>query len=151
MFGSPRGEVAKLTTAVHSGDMGVAVPTQFVSTNDLLPTRNALSTMFLLINPMTGALPESGPPLLQQGSDTYHMWTLNGTHNYFLYSGDTAWLEGVWANYTKAVGFVLGKVDASGLMNVTGLRDWARQGGGGHNAEGNALLYKASFPWHSCV
>lgn len=29
-----------------------------------------------------------------------------------------------------------------GLMNVTGLRDWARLGGGGINAEGNALLYK---------
>ena len=28
-------------------------------------------------------------------------------------------------------------------MNITGLRDWARQGGGGHNAEGNALYYKA--------
>ena len=27
-------------------------------------------------------------------------------------------------------------------MNVTGLRDWARLGGGGINAEGNALLYK---------
>ncbi|KAG6889445.1 hypothetical protein C0992_005165 [Termitomyces sp. T32_za158] len=59
--------------------MGIAVPTQFVSTNDLLPTRNALSTMFAAINPITGALPESGPPLSQMGSDTYHMWTLIGT------------------------------------------------------------------------
>lgn len=124
------------------GDMGIAVPTQFVSTNDLIPTRNALSTMFAAIDPTTGALPESGPPLSQLGSDTYHMWTLIGTHNYFLFSGDTDWLQGVWANYTKAVGYVLGKVDSSGLMNVTGLRDWARLGGGGHNSEGNALLYQ---------
>ena len=35
------------------------------------------------------------------------------------------------------------KVDSSGLVNITGLRDWARKGGGGHNAEGNALYYKA--------
>lgn len=125
-----------------TGDMGVAVPTQFVSTNDLLPARNALSTMFSFLDPRTGALPESGPPLLQMGSDTYHMWTLIGVHNYFLYSGDVEWLQDLWSNYTKAVGFVLGKVDQSGLMNVTGLRDWARLGGGGHNAEGNALLYK---------
>lgn len=124
------------------GDMGVAVPTQFVSTNDLLPTKNALSTMFAAQNPKTGALPESGPPLSQQGSDTYHAWTLIGTHNYFLYSGDVAWLQNVWQNYTKAVQFLENKVDSSGLMNVTGLRDWARKGGGGHNAEGNALLYK---------
>ncbi|KAL1937159.1 hypothetical protein VTO73DRAFT_14501 [Trametes versicolor] len=27
-------------------------------------------------------------------------------------------------------------------MNVTGLRDWARLGGGGHNSEGNALLFQ---------
>lgn len=52
---------------LHSipGDMGISVPTQFVSTNDLLPTKNALSTMFAAQNPTTGALPESGPPLSQ--------------------------------------------------------------------------------------
>ena len=122
--------------------MGVAVPTQFVSTNDLISTRNALSTMFAGMNSATGALPESGPPLSQQGSDTYHMWTLIGTYNYFLYSGDKAWLQETWANYTKAVSFVLGKVDGSGLMDVTGLRDWGRLGQGGHNAEANAILYK---------
>lgn len=66
------------------GDMGIAVPTQFVSTNDLIPTRNALSTMFAAINPITGALPESGPPLSQLSSDTYHMWTLIGTCKYSL-------------------------------------------------------------------
>ena len=121
--------------------MGVAVPTQSVSTNDLVLTR--LSTMFAAIDPRTGALPESGPPLSQTGSDTYHMWTLIGTHNYVLLSGDVDWFEGVWANYTKAV--VLGKVDSSGLMNVTSLRNWARLGGGGHNPEGNALLYQVGL------
>ncbi|KAH9476632.1 hypothetical protein JR316_0010545 [Psilocybe cubensis] len=133
---------AKRDRAVWPGDMGIAVPTQFVSTNDLIPTRNALSTMFAAINPKTGALPESGPPLSQQGSDTYHAWTLIGTYNYVLFSGDVEWLQGVWANYTKAVAFLEGKVDGTGLMDVTGLRDWARQGGGGYNAEGNAILYK---------
>jgi hypothetical protein len=124
------------------GDMGVAVPTQFVSTNDLVPTRNALSTMFAAIDPRTGALPMSGPPFSRTGSDTYHMWTLIGTHNYILYSGDVDWLQAVWTNYTKAVGFVTNKVGSSGLMNITGPTDWARLGGGGISAEGNALLYK---------
>ncbi|EGN92657.1 glycoside hydrolase family 78 protein [Serpula lacrymans var. lacrymans S7.3] len=123
-------------------DMGIAVPTQFVSTNDLLPTKNALSTMFAAQNPTTGALPESGPPLSQQGSDTYLMWTLIGTYNYYLYSGDADWLQTIWTNYTKAVAYVESKVDSSGLMNITGLRDWGRLGQGGHNAEGNAILYK---------
>ncbi|KAF8060223.1 Six-hairpin glycosidase, partial [Lyophyllum atratum] len=133
---------AKRDRAVWPGDMGIAVPAQFVSTNDLIPTRNALSTMFAAIDPKTGALPESGPPLSQLGSDTYHAWTLIGTHNYYLFSGDTAWLQTVWANYTQAVAFLEGKVDSTGLINITGLRDWARLGGGGYNAEGNALLYK---------
>ncbi|KAJ3822380.1 glycoside hydrolase family 78 protein [Lentinula raphanica] len=127
---------------IVDGDMGIAVPTQFVSTFDLIPTRNALSTMFANINPQTGALPESGPPLSQLGSDTYHCWTLIGSYNYYLYSGDDEWLNTIWANYTLAVSFIEGKVDDSGLLNVTGLRDWARQGGGGHNSEGNAILYK---------
>ncbi|OBZ66809.1 hypothetical protein A0H81_13359 [Grifola frondosa] len=48
----------------------------------------------------------------------------------------------VWANYTKAVAFLENKVDSSGLLNVTGLRDWARLGQGGHNAEGKALYYR---------
>lgn len=81
--------------------MGIAVPTAFVSTNDLIPVRNALSTMFAAINPITGALPESGPPLSQHGSDTYHAWTLIGAHNYFYYTGDTEWLETVWTNYVR--------------------------------------------------
>ncbi|KAK7030185.1 Six-hairpin glycosidase [Favolaschia claudopus] len=134
---------AKRDRAVWPGDMGIAVPTQFVSTNDLIPTRNALSTMFAAINPKTGALPESGPPLSQLDSDTYHSWTLIGTHNYYLYSGDIEWLQTIWTNYTKAVAFLEAKVDPTvGLMNVTGLRDWARLGGGGINAEGNAILYR---------
>ena len=119
--------------------MGIAVPTQFVSTNDLLPTKNALSTMFAAINPVTGALPESGPPLSQLGSDTYHAWTLVVTYNYVLYSGDFDWLQDVWSNYTHAVEYLAEKVDTSGLLNVTGLSDWGRVGQGGHNSEANAL------------
>ncbi|KAF5353466.1 hypothetical protein D9756_007933 [Leucocoprinus leucothites] len=139
---------AKRDRAVWPGDMGIAVPAQFVSTNDLIPTRNALATMFAAINSKTGALPESGPPLSQQGSDTYHAWTLIGTpnvkceDNYHLFSGDIEWVRGIWSNFTKAVGFLEGKVDNTGLIKITGLRDWARLGGGGYNAEGNALLYQ---------
>lgn len=64
--------------------------------------------------------------------------------NYYLYTEDTAWLKQIWTNYTRAVAFLEGKVDKTGLINITGLRDWARLGGGGYNAEGNALLYKVS-------
>ncbi|XP_006455643.1 hypothetical protein AGABI2DRAFT_210102 [Agaricus bisporus var. bisporus H97] len=132
---------AKRDRAVWPGDMGIAVPTQFVSTNDLISTRNALATMFAHINP-NGALPESGPPLSQQGSDTYHAWTLIGTHNYHHLTGDKEWVQSVWSNFTRAVTFLEQKVDETGLIDITGLRDWARLGGGGHNSEGNALFYE---------
>ncbi|EIN05761.1 hypothetical protein PUNSTDRAFT_46619 [Punctularia strigosozonata HHB-11173 SS5] len=63
------------------------------------------------------------------------MWTLIGTYNYHLYSGDDAWLSTIWANYTKAVAYVESKVDSSELMNVTGLRDWARSAALTNSAE----------------
>lgn len=122
--------------------MGVAVPTQFVSTNDLIPSRNSLATMFSAMNPETGALPMAGPPLNILDSDPYHMWTLIGTHTYVLYTGDVDWLQTVWTNYTRAVAYVVNKVDSSGLMNVTGPIDWGRQGGGDHSSAGNTLLYR---------
>ncbi|EIW74840.1 glycoside hydrolase family 78 protein [Coniophora puteana RWD-64-598 SS2] len=133
---------AKRDRAVWPGDMGIAVPSAFVTTNDLVPPRNALSTMFAAQDPTTGALPESGPPLSQTGSDTYLMWTLIGTYNYYLYTGDTEWFSTVWTNYTRAVAYIESKVDDTGLLNVTGLRDWGRFGQGGHNAEANAILYR---------
>ncbi|OBZ74807.1 hypothetical protein A0H81_05206 [Grifola frondosa] len=125
----PYGQVGECASSpfeanLPAGDMGIAVPTQFVSTNDLLPTRNALSTMFSGMNPVTGALPESGPPLNAQGSDTYHAWTLIGTYNYFLYSGDVTWLQTLWPL----------ERDGTAGLGAT----WTR----GHNAEGNALYYR---------
>ncbi|KAJ8091938.1 hypothetical protein PM082_024173 [Marasmius tenuissimus] len=142
---------AKRDRAVWPGDMGIAVPTSFVSTNDLVPVRNALLTMFHDIA-SDGSLPESGPPLSQKGSDTYHGWTLIGCHNYYLYTGDISTIQSIWEDYTRAVAFLERKVIyprpgeegkmGTGLMNVTGLRDWARLGGGGINAEGNAILYQ---------
>ena len=62
-----------------------------------------------------------------------------------MYSGDIEWLQSIWSNYTRAVAYLEGKVDSSGLVNITGLRDWARLGGGGHNAEGNAIYYKVGY------
>ena len=75
--------------------------------------------------------------------------SLHHIDNYIMYSGDVEWLQNVWTNYTKAVAFVEDKVDHSqngtGLMDITGLRDWARQAGGGFSSEGNAILYKVCY------
>ena len=76
---------------------------------------------------------------MQQGSDTYHMWTMVGTYNYLLYSDDTAFLQENWAKYIKAMTFIYDKVGASGLLSVTGIRDWARWQQGFNNSEANMM------------
>ena len=133
---------AKRDRAVWPGDMGVAVPSTFVSTGDLDSVRNALQVMYDYQNSKTGAFDESGPPLSQKGSDTYHMWTMIGTYNYVLYTADFDWLNSIWPEYQQAMDFILGKVDSSGLLNVTGIRDWARWQQGSHNTEANMVLYR---------
>jgi Bacterial alpha-L-rhamnosidase 6 hairpin glycosidase domain len=121
--------------------MGVTVPSAFVSLGDLDSAMNSLQVMFNY-QASTGAFDESGPPLLETGSDTYHMWTMIGTYNYFLYTKDTDFLETNWAGYQLAMSYILSKVDNSGLLNATGSRDWGRLDTGGHLTEANMILYQ---------
>ena len=46
-----------------------------------------------------------------------------------------------WLRYQLAMKYITTKVDASGLLNVTGVRDWARWQQGFHNTEANMILY----------
>jgi hypothetical protein len=131
---------AKRDRAVWPGDMGIAVPSSFVSTGDLDSVRNALQVMYDYQNP-DGAFPEAGPPLLQQNSDTYHMWTMIGTYNYMLYTDNASFVKKNWPKYLKAMGYIYGKVDSSGLLNQTGTRDWARWQTGFNNTQANVILY----------
>jgi hypothetical protein len=131
---------AKRDRTVWPGDLGIAVPTQYASTNDLVSTRNALTTMFNAQS-AAGEIPWSGPPFNLTGSDTYHIWTLLGTATYYTYSGDRAWLDSQWAKYKRAMTFIIDKIDGNHLLNVTRTQDWARTGQGGENIEANALLY----------
>ncbi|KAJ6510829.1 glycoside hydrolase family 78 protein [Mycena sanguinolenta] len=135
---------AKRDRNISAGDCGISTHTELVSLNDLLPTKNSLTVMFTTQNPVTGALQYSGPPINAMGSDTYIAWSLIGTHNYFLYTGDLAFVESVWANYTKALNFLESQVDETGLADVPVAfqNDWGRDGGAGHNSAFNALLYR---------
>ncbi|KAF4267549.1 hypothetical protein KXV68_002757 [Aspergillus fumigatus] len=133
---------AKRDRAVWPGDMGIAVPSVFVSTGDLESVKNALQIMYNTQNTTTGAFDESGPPLSQKNSDTYHMWTMIGTYNYVLFSNDTDFLLTNWEKYQAAMDFIYGKVDEkSGLLIVTGTRDWARWQQGYNNSEAQMILY----------
>ena len=132
---------AKRDRAVWPGDMGIAVPSTFVSLGDLTSVKNALQVMYNTQNKTTGAFAESGPPLSQLGSDTYHMWTMIGTYNYYLYTNDSTFLSLNWQGYQIAMGYITGKIDNSSLLNVTGIRDWGRWQQGFHNTEANTILY----------
>jgi hypothetical protein len=67
------------------------------------------------------------------------MWTMIGTFNYLLYSNDTEFLLSNWPKYLKAMDFIYAKVLPPGLLNVTGLRDWARWQTGGNSTEPNSM------------
>jgi hypothetical protein len=132
---------AKRDRAVWPGDMGIAVPSSFVSIGDLDSVKNALQVMYNYQN-ADGSFPEAGPPLLQQNSDTYHMWSMIGTYNYMLYTNDASFVLQNWARYLRAMTYIYNKVDASGLLNQTGTRDWARWQTGFNNTEANIILYR---------
>ncbi|MFI6077376.1 trehalase family glycosidase [Actinoplanes sp. NPDC051343] len=133
---------AKRDRSVWPGDMGVSATTAYASTDDLLAVRNSLTTMYNA-QQSSGELPFSGPEFNLLGSDTYHLWTLIGTHTYYLDTADKAWLDGIWNKYQSGVNFITAKIDGNHLLNVTGTNDWARGGQGGENIEANALLYRA--------
>jgi hypothetical protein len=131
---------AKRDRAVWPGDMGVSVPTGFVSLFETVSAKNSLQTMYNHQS-STGELGYAGPPFLFGGSDTYHMWTLYGTQLYYQYSADKAWVDSIWSRFVAGTTFITNKMDANGLLNVTGTNDWARDGQGGENIAANALLY----------
>ncbi|KAF9440931.1 glycoside hydrolase family 78 protein [Macrolepiota fuliginosa MF-IS2] len=136
---------AKRDRNIWSGDMGISSHTELVALNDILPSKNALLVMFSTQDPVTGSLQYSGPPINAKGSDTYIAWSLIGAHNVWLYTGDLDFVITVWANYTRAIAFLEGQVDETGLMDVPQAfsNDWGRDGGQGHNSAANVMLYQA--------
>ena len=68
------------------------------------------------------------------------MWSMIGTYNYFLYTNDTDFLLDNWEGYQKAMDYIYEKVDnSSGLLNVTGTRDWARWQQGYNNSQAQMM------------
>ncbi|KAK0109311.1 hypothetical protein ONS96_003130 [Cadophora gregata f. sp. sojae] len=133
---------SKRDRATWAGDLGIALPSAFVSTGDFESARNALQLQYDLQS-REGQLPMAGPPLNFYGSDTYHMSSLIGTYEYLLYSGDLDFLTTNWNKIKRAINFVERKLDErSGLLYVTGVNDWGRSSQGGFNTAANALMFR---------
>jgi hypothetical protein len=133
---------AKRDRTVWPGDLGISVPTDYVSLGDMTTIKNSLQTLYNH-QAASGALPYAGPAVNFIGnSDAYHMWTLIGTASYYQYTGDKAWLDAIWPRYTRALSYITAKIGADGLMNVTASADWARTNSGGKNIEAEAIMYR---------
>ncbi len=55
---------------------------------------------------------------------------------------DTGFLLSNWQGYLKAMTYVYNKVQPSGLLSVTGTRDWARWQTGFNMSEAQMILYR---------
>ncbi len=133
---------AKRDRAIWPGDLGISALTAFLSTGDTLSMKNDLDTL-LAGQDSAGCLPVAGwefgaLPI----SDTYHLWTLIGVTNYFLYSGDRSWVISHWPQIKKAVAFSTAKIGAHGLLSVDLTWDWGRSAPGGEEISANALLFE---------
>lgn len=141
---------AKRDRAIWPGDMGISGVTAMLAYGAAgrEAVGNSLETLFYYQNASTGLLPFAGPDTasFRNGaqSDTYHAWGLIAIAEYATYSGDEAWLSEHWANITKAVQYILDRLDpTTGLQNQTETNDWGRVGMGGFNSALNALDYHA--------
>lgn len=134
---------AKRDRWVWPGDLGISGLTAYVSTGDTLSVTNDLNTLFAHQN-SAGGLPYAGPPgdVGDIFSDTYHLWTLLGVIDYFLYSGDRSWVISHWPQIKKAVAFSTAKIGADGLLSVNLPLDWGRDVSGGEEISANALLFQ---------
>ncbi|GAA4495836.1 alpha-L-rhamnosidase C-terminal domain-containing protein [Actinoallomurus oryzae] len=132
---------AKRDRTVWPGDLGIEIPTAYAAFHDTVSARNALTTIFQHQKD-TGELPYSGPMMNKYGSDTYHLWTLSASYDYYRYTGDRTWLASVWDDYKRGVDYSLAKVDANGLLSITGTGDSVRILTKGENFTANVLLWR---------
>jgi hypothetical protein len=133
---------AKRDRKVWPGDLGISQPTAFVSTNDTESERNALNALYAY-QAADGGFAYCGPPVYRGTiSDTYHLWTLIASYDYYLETKDGAWLDSHWEQYKNGVSYSMNKVDANGVLSIDQTADWGRTPQAGETLSGNALLYR---------
>jgi hypothetical protein len=137
---------------IWPGDFAISVPGVFLSTDDAITVKLSLQQLFADQNTTTGAFPWFAQPILAFPENSflefgksvfsfnYHLFTLLGLHNYWIYTGDDEYLLQNWNRFKLALNYSLSFIDETGLANVTSSFDWLRVGMGGHNIEANSIL-----------
>jgi alpha-L-rhamnosidase len=149
---------AKRDRAIWAGDMNVETPSVFYSTDDAAYIKGSLAALGsyqLSSGFVTGDLPPQDP--LHTGSPvsgttgsysaTYSMYYILGLEDYYLYSGDTAFVQSQWPIVEGELAWNATQLDANGLLvtNGTDNADWDYYDGGksGEVTEYNLIYYKA--------
>ncbi|KAI0472799.1 alpha-L-rhamnosidase [Xylariaceae sp. FL0804] len=145
---------AKRDKLIWPGDFSISLPGVFLSTNDQPSLRLSVAQLFAEQNATTGRLPYAATPIYTEPPDaffdflqeaysyTYHMYNLLALNNYYVYSGDIAFLEDNWYRFKLGLNLSLQSVDSTGLAYVAeeATADWLRQGMGARNIEANSIL-----------
>lgn len=132
---------AKRDRIPYAGDMSVAIPSVMVSTYDTSTFKNTLDAL-LVLQQASGALPYATLPIgTSIFSFTYHLYGLIAISDYYLYTGDLAYLQQSWPAFKRGLDLSVSMVDNTGLAYVTSPADWLRYYMGGHNIEANSILY----------
>ena len=136
---------AKRDRLIWPGDMAIAVPAIVASYYDIQSIEDSLNSLYSLQNETTGQLPYAGIPFTERGlqSDTYHLYSLIGLADHFLYTGSLDYVEGKWDQFIAGLNYSLSTIDDSRLANISYSNDWLRNGMGGHNIEANSIMYYA--------
>ena len=126
---------AKRDRLIWPGDMAIAVPAIVASYYDIQSIEDSLNSLYSLQNETTGQLPYAGIPFTERGlqSDTYHLYSLIGLADHFLYTGSLDYVEGKWDQFVAGLNYSLSTIDDSRLANISYSNDWLRFGMGGHN------------------
>lgn len=98
--------------------MSIAVPSIFVSTNDLVTVKNSLQSLVIL-QKSSGAFPYAGVPfgsLTNAFSFTYHLCSLIGLKDYYQYTGDIDYLSANWNRFKLGLNYSLSMIDSSGSV-----------------------------------
>jgi len=119
---------AKRDRLIWPGDMAIAVPAIVASYYDIQSIEDSLNSLYSLQNETTGQLPYAGIPFTERGlqSDTYHLYSLIGLADHFLYTGSLDYVEGKWDQFVAGLNYSLSTIDDSRLANISYSNDWLR-------------------------
>ncbi|MDZ5441539.1 alpha-L-rhamnosidase C-terminal domain-containing protein [Micromonospora sp. 4G57] len=109
---------AKRDRLAWNGDLAITGRIAYVSTDDRQAMRDSLRSIARTQRGdgyLSACSPNGlGAPVCQ-GFLEYHLWWLRGLQEYYLYTGDTAFVAEMWPTFTSAMAFLETRLTAEGF------------------------------------